>query len=192
MATAKKTSVTKKPTGGNTSKAKVAEVKHKEVEAPTRMKAFKEPEPTDLIMCRSVFPGRWYFVTPRTENILPFETKDAINYVEYQDLRQAMLSRSDDIMKPALVIEDEELLELPIWKPVKELYEKLYAVEDPTGILDLPYKQFKEAFTALPIGMKKSVSVTVASMVNEGTFDSMNKVKAIDEACGTNIALLLG
>lgn len=203
MATAKKTSTAKKSTGGNTSKAKAVEAKKKEVKkaevpieeapkkAPTRIKAMKEPDPSELIMCRSVFPGRWYFFTPRTHTVIPFEAKDSINYIEYQDLRAALLSRVDDVMKPAIVIEDEEILELPVWRPIKELYNDLYAVEDPTLLLQRPYAEFKEEFSNLPIGMKKNLSVTVASMVNEGTFDSMNKVKVIDKACGTNIAILL-
>lgn len=191
-----KTSSTKKSAGGESTASKTEAVEAENIKVtkevkPTRISAVKEPVLSEMIMCRSVFPGKFYFSCPKTKMIVPFEAQGDVNYIEYQDLRAAMTGQYPSINRPYIVIEDEEILELPIWKKIKELYESLYALDDIKSLLRLSYRDFKVQFEALPMGIKRAVSVTVSGLVQNGEFDEMRKIKIIDEACDTDIALLI-
>jgi hypothetical protein len=147
--------------------------------------------PDDLILCRSVFPGLLLFTGPKTKNTYTFYAKGDDCYVEYQDLLSAMLTKKRAITAPDIIIEDEELLEDVHWRDVKKTYEKLNKVGDINKLINLPYREFEKQFNILPIGTKKNIMLTVAALVREGEFDSMNKIEVIDKACGSNLAVLL-
>lgn len=148
-------------------------------------------KPNDLIPCRSIFNGRLLFTGSHSGLTYPFEGMNDMQYVEYQDLRAAMLGKKDPIMKPYIIIEDENLLEDMHWKAVKERYDLIYKYADIDDILSLPTPKFKEEFRSLPIGLKKNVMLAVSTMVKNGEFDSANKIRVIDEELGTNLIMLL-
>ena len=148
-------------------------------------------EPTDIVMCHSVFPGRFLFSGPKTKIIYPFEACGDENPVEYQDLLAAMMSKKKSIMAPFIVVDDEELLEDVRWKQVKKVYDSMFAIKDMDKFLSMPFATFKKTFEKLPAGIKKNVMLEISARVRDGEFSEMNKIRLVDEACSSNIAVLL-
>jgi hypothetical protein len=155
------------------------------------VKPTREYKPNDIIQCHSVFPGRFLFSGPKTKAVYPFEASGDICYVEYQDLLSAMLAKKKSIMAPYIVVDDEDLLETIHWKQVKKIYDDMYAAKDLDKLLDMPFQTFKKNFEKLPIGAKRRVMMTISSRVRSGEFSEMNKIRLVDEACSSNIAVLL-
>ena len=93
-------------------------------------------------------------------------------------------------MAPYIVIDDEELLEQAHWQQLKKLYDKTFVLDDIESIIELPTIDFKKVFNELPAGSKRSVMLVASDMVKDGRLDSINKVSIIDEACGTNLAVM--
>lgn len=155
------------------------------------VKQAREYKPNDIIQCHSVFPGRFLFSGPKTKAVYPFEASGDICYVEYQDLLSAMLAKKKSIMAPYIVVDDEDLLETIHWKQVKKIYDDMYAAKDLDKLLDMPFQTFKKNFEKLPIGAKRRVMMTISSRVRSGEFSEMNKIRLVDEACSSNIAVLL-
>jgi hypothetical protein len=155
------------------------------------VKPVREYKPNDIIQCHSVFPGRFLFSGPKTKAVYPFEASGDICYVEYQDLLSAMLAKKKSIMAPYIVVDDEDLLETIHWKQVKKIYDDMYAAKDLDKLLDMPFQTFKKNFEKLPIGAKRRVMMTISSRVRSGEFSEMNKIRLVDEACSSNIAVLL-
>lgn len=151
----------------------------------------KKYEPTDTIMCHSVFPGTFLFSGPKSKIVYPFEAPGDENPVEYQDLLAAMMAKKPSIMAPYIVIDDEELLEDAKWKQVKKTYDDMFAVKDMDKFLSLPFEAFKKAFDKLPMGIKKNVMLEISSRVRDDRFSEMRKIRLVDEACSSNIAVLL-
>jgi DNA topoisomerase-3 len=90
------------------------------------------------------------------------------------------------------LIEDEELLENPRWADVAKFYEdEVYTLEDVNAVLNLPITNFKSALEQLPKGLAKSLQVEVSSKIEDGTFDSLQKIKIIDEVFGTDFRSIL-
>jgi hypothetical protein len=154
-------------------------------------KSARKYEPGDMIMCHSVFPGRYFFSGPKTKVVYPFEASGDETPVEYQDLQSAMMAKKKSIMAPYIVIDDEELLEDPRWKNVKKVYDTMFVIKDMDKLLSEPFDSFKKNFEVLPIGAKRKVMMEISSRVRDGEFSEMNKIRLVDEACNSNIAVLL-
>ena len=157
----------------------------------TEEKVLRKYEPTDMIMCHSVFPGKYFFSGPKTKTIYPFEASGDETPIEYQDLQSAMVSKKKSIMLPYIVIDDEELLEDPRWKNVKKVYDTMFAIKDMDKLLAMPFDSFKKNFDILPLGAKKKVMMEISARVRDGVFSEMVKIRLVDEACNSNIAVLL-
>ena len=154
-------------------------------------KVTRHYEDSDLIPCRSIMSGYLNMYMPKTKLVMEWTGNGDICNIEYQDLRAAMISRAPHIMKPYIIIEDEELLELPEWSAVKKLYESMYTTDDISEVLDLPIDQMKQVIKQLPAGAKSALVSIARERIDNQTFDSMNKIKAIDEEFGTDLMLFM-
>lgn len=175
--------VTKKAT----TKATTSTVAETEVKT-TKPKTFSQ---TDTILCRSVTPG-WLGVPGKSGMYYVFANYGDETEIEYGDLFALKNSHSRYIYDPLFVIEDEELLENPRWKDISEFYsDKVYGMDDINNVLNKPNNAFKNTLTTLPKGLLKAITVEVAKRIEDGTFDSIRKIKALDEVCGTDFGKMI-
>lgn len=178
-------------TSATKTKAEDTEVKKDTVkETGAEVKKPKKYEPDDLIPCRSMYAGTLLFTGDKTKITYEFSNMGDFRYIEYQDLLSALLVRKKSLFAPYIIIEDEELLENVHWQEVKKVYDGLYDREDLVNLINLPTMRFSEEFRKLPSGFKSTIATMVSEMISEGTFDSINKIKIIDEECGTDLKLL--
>lgn len=187
----------KKTTKPATEKVAEVAVETTAVEAPVKTtktapkKEYRQFNQTDLILCRSVTAG-WLGVSGKSGQYYVFENFGDECEIEYQDLFALKSRHSNYIYAPHFVIEDEELLENPRWADVAKFYdEEVYTLEDVDAVLNLPTTNFKSALQQLPRGLAKSLQVKVAEKIEDGTFDSLQKIKMIDEVFGTDFRSIL-
>ena len=163
-------------------------------EKVVKKEAKKEPRQfnqNDLILCRSVTAG-WLGCSGKSGQYYVFENFGDECEIEYQDLFALKSRHSNYIYAPHFVIEDEELLENPRWADVAKFYdEKVYTMEDVEEILNLPINNFEAALKKLPKGLAKSLQVRVAQKIEDGTFDSLKKIKIIDDVYGTDFRSII-
>lgn len=158
------------------------------VAAPSKKREYKGD---DLIPCKSMVQGEMIYKSRKSGNKYVWSNYGDVTEVEYQDLMGLRAARSKYIFAPLIIIEDEELLNEIRWKDVKKLYENLYSIADIYNALDLPNPQFRAALEKMPNSFRKAVSSEVSRRLDEGLFDSIQKVKIIDEICGTDLQILL-
>lgn len=165
---------------------KVTEAK-KEIKKPLP----KQFNQNDLILCRSVTAG-WLGVSGKSGQYYIFMNAGDYQEIEYQDLFALKSKHSSYLYDPLFVIEDEELLENPRWADIKQFYEeKVFTNKDVDEVLNLPIDQFKSVLPKLPKGLAKTLQVRVATKIEDGTFDSLGKIKAIDDAFGTDFTSII-
>lgn len=153
----------------------------------------KEPRQfnqNDLILCRSVTAG-WLGVSGKSGQYYVFENFGDECEIEYQDLFALKSRHSQYIYAPLFVIENEELLENPRWKDIATFYDDEVFKQDIEDILNLPVSNFEYALRKLPKGLAKTLQVKVAEKIENGTFDSLKKIKIIDEVFGTDFRSVL-
>ena len=112
-----------------------------------------------------------------------------VEYVEYQDLRSEVLNKkSAYIYKPLIIIEDEDfLLQNP---SLAKMYEDICSPDD--IVLKLRKSSIDEMrrfIIALPSGIKENVKNIAATMIKEGSLDSVRKIKVLDEIFETDLTM---
>lgn len=191
--TTKKTTTASRAAAAKTTAAKAVSndvVTENEAVVET-VKTPRKYEQTDLILCRSVTPG-WMAAYGKSGMQYIFSNYGDECEIEYGDLYALKNARSRYLYDPLFVIEDEELLDNPRWKDIAEFYsEKVYGMDDIDHVLNLPNNKFKSSLSELPRGLAKAIAVEVAKRIENGSFDSLKKVKVIDEVCGTDFWTLM-
>lgn len=157
---------------------------------PQKPKNIREYKPDEAIPCHSMFAGTYLFSGIKTGMVYEFSNIGDTGWIEYQDLFAALLSRKDSLFAPKIIIDDDELLEGRYWSELKDTYDGMYTREDLINLINMPTTDFAVHFKRLPIGFKNTVSTMVGEMIANGTFDSNNKIKIIDEVCGTDLKLI--
>lgn len=164
-----------------TDNAEIKETKEKEVK-----KAYA-PSPTDSIPCHSIIGGYVNFRGGKTGTVYSWYDNGDVSNVEYQDLRAAMLSKSAYIFDPIIIIDNEDILNIPEWKPVKDLYENMYSIDDLTRVFDLPTGQMTSVINKMPRGAKKALITLAKTLMDDGRLADINKIKALDKLLGTDL-----
>ena len=153
--------------------------------------AVRKYEADDTVPVRSITKGELLMPGRKSGILYRWAGAGDVEEVEYQDLYALKVRRSAYVYEPLCVIDDEELLADPKWKDVVALYQTMYDTEDISAILRLPVNQFKKVLKQVPKGLLNSIKVEVATQIENGKFDSINKIKAIDELCGTDLLCLI-
>lgn len=161
------------------------------VQATETKKVPKKYEAQDLIPCRSITQGLLLMPGKQSNILYRWDGYGDVQEVEYRDLYSLKSSRSRYIYDPAFIIEDEELVEDTRWKDVKTLYDNMYDSSDISAIINLTPAKFKSVLSQLPVGMKNAIKIEIATRINDGTFDSIKKIEAVDEICGTELKMLI-
>lgn len=147
----------------------------------------KDYAPTDTIKCLSVTHGELIMKGIKSDLMYTWAGFGDIAYVEYQDLFAAKTRKSDFIYAPYFVIEDDELLSQDRWADVKKFYDGMYTYRDANDILQLDLPSFQRAIETSPKGLQKAIQVEMVTQLENGTFDSLQKIKLMDDICGTDI-----
>jgi len=160
--------------------------KKKEV---TKKKAPKF-ELTDLILCKSVTGGELLFPSKKTGMLYVWSNFGDTCEVEYQDLRALKSTRSPYLYRPLFIIEDEDLVEL--WsKDLLPIYTKFAGLEDIDDFFNLPVDEFERKLREVPVGVQGAIKTFASEKIQNGTFDSNNKINILDEILGTDLKIYL-
>lgn len=147
----------------------------------------KEYSPTDTVRCVSVTHGELIMRGRKSDLMYTWSGYGDVAYVEYQDLYAAKTRKSDFIYLPFFVIEDDELLSQSRWADVREFYENMYSFADVNDVLQLDTASFRQTIENAPKGLQKAIQVEMVTRLEDGTFDSLQKIKLMDEICDTDL-----
>lgn len=164
------------------------EIVEAEVKKPV-VKVTRKYDPDEQITCRSITYGELLVVGPKSKLLYSWSNYGDTTPVEYQDLQALRSIRSAHLLKPRIIVEDEELIAQ--WgKDFENMYSKIVDV-DVEKILDLPLGKFKTALKNAPNGVQQAVKNIAGEKILDGSLDSLAKIKAIDEILGTDLKLYL-
>jgi hypothetical protein len=171
---------TKKTKSDATAKVEKAETSKK----PAPAKTAKKFAPADTIECRSVTGGELIMIGPKTHLQYTWSDYGDTAWVEYQDLQALQSRKSNFLIKPRFIIEDEDLVEQ--WGTMlKPIYNKVIdtTIED---LFELPLMKFKAQLSVVPDGVKDAIKTKAVQMIESEELYDIRKVREIDAAWGTD------
>ena len=170
------------------STSKTEEVKTEEVKQTVSKPEPKKFNPNDGIRCRSVTHGILFVDGLATNMKYTFVDYDYETEITYRDLVALVVARNKAIYNPRIIIMDEDFIaEYPA---LGKFYKEHFATKNIKEILDMPDYQMKEAISKLPKGAIESLKSIAVNMIVSGEIDSIRRIKALDEAFGTDLSLL--
>lgn len=143
---------------------------------------------SDGIVCRSIVQGGLFMEGAKTHMLYEWVDYGDKTQVEYADLAAAVRVKSSYVFSPLFIVEDEDFIEE--FAQLKKFYTENYTVQDLEAILMYPVDKMISEISALPKSALDSIKVLAASSIDEGTLDSVKKIKALDELLGTNLSVL--
>lgn len=151
----------------------------------------KKFEVTDGIPCRSITSGGLYMSGIKSHIMYEWSDNGDVTEVEYQDIVAAIRSNVSYISKPYFIIEDEDIIAQ--FPQLNKIYASMYSFKDLKEILtDIPAKSMKSTILSLPEGAKESIKNIASQMISNGTLDSVQKIKILDEIFDTELMLMTG
>lgn len=138
-----------------------------------------------LIRCVSITSGELIMVGEKTKTVYRWADNGDDQDVEYQDLIYATRGKSGFVFKPRFIIDNEEFLNQN--PAVREKYETMYTFNDLQEVLALDPQSMKQTILSLPEGAKDSIKSMAATMIANGTLDSVTKIKILDEIFDTQL-----
>ena len=173
----------------NTKPETVETVKAEEaVPIETSKKSVKKFNPDDMILCQSICVGQTFVKGFKSGTIYTFEALGAEEYIEYRDLVAAVRSKDSILFKPFIVVLDEDFINEQ--KTLKSFYENMYTPEDFEEFFKLRPNQMVEVLNNMPIGFRETIKSMAVGKIQDGVFDSVARIKALDDYFGTKMMLL--
>lgn len=140
--------------------------------------------PDDRIACRSVTGGELILIGQKSQLQYNWADYNDVSYVEYQDLQALQSRKSNFLVKPRFIIEDEELVEQ--WgSMLKPIYDRVID-QDIEDFFALPLNKFKARLGVMPDGLKDAIKTKAAQMIQSEELYDIRKVREIDMAWGTD------
>jgi len=160
-----------------------------EVVIKPEKKIARKYELIEGIPCRSITSGGLYMSGIKSRIMYEWADNGDVTEVEYQDLIAAVRSNSNYVMKPYFIIEDEEFIAQN--PQLNKVYESMYSIKDLRDVLTtLTPATMKKTILSLPDGAKESIKNIASQMISNGTMDSINKIKILDEIFDTKFVLM--
>lgn len=172
----------------NTKTETVETAEAKEVPVETSKKTVKKFNPDDLILCQSICVGQTFVKGFKSGVIYTFEALGAEEYIEYRDLIAAVRSKDSILFKPFIIVLDEDFINEQ--KTLKSFYDNMYTPEDFEEFFTLNPNQMVEALNNMPVGVRETIKSMAVGRIQDGTFDSVARIKALDNYFGTKMMLL--
>lgn len=154
----------------------------------TSKKSVKKFNPDDMILCQSICVGQTFVKGFKSGTIYTFEALGAEEYIEYRDLVAAVRSKDNIIFKPFIIVLDEDFINEQ--KTLKTFYENMYTPEDFEEFFKLRPNQMVEALNNMPVGIRETIKSMAVGKIQDGVFDSVARIKALDDYFGTKMMLL--
>ena len=158
------------------------------IEEVKQMPEKRQFDANDGIPCRSVTYGKLFVGGTKTGMVYTFSDYDDETDIEYRDLVALIRSKDKAIYKPRIIVMDEDFIaEYPT---LKKFYDDHFAVKNLKEILDMSDYEMRDAISKLPKGAVDTLKSMAVNQIVSGEIDSIRKIKALDEAFGTNLSLL--
>lgn len=149
-------------------------------------KSFKD---TDLIPCVSITVGKLVMPGSKSKEVYRWGDIGSVQEVEYRDLIDEVRQNSVYVFEPRFIIQDEDFLSQH--KDIEDKYGELYTPADIEQILQLSPTMIKAQLEKMPVGAQNALRDLAIRKINDGTLDSVQRVRALDEFFDTEMILKL-
>lgn len=170
-----------------TQEAPVEQAEEKVESKPKRQKRV-EIDRNEMIATRSSVNGLLIYISPRSKEKYTWDDFGSVEYMEMGEL-MTMKSSSPKFLKDAqLIIDDEEAAE---YLGLTKVYENLIDLDDLNDFFDKSTDEIAKVLPKLPEGLKRAIATRARALAEDGTLDSLGKIKIIEQELDVDIQMFI-
>lgn len=155
------------------------------VEKKTKRKFENE----ETIPCVSITPGEMFFEGEKSGTLYTFADADYVVEIEYRDLKYAVDRKNSMVFRPRFIVQDADFLAQ--YPQLDAVYAGLYSSRDLRDMLKGSPADLRRIIPTLPLGAQDALKHMAATMIDNGTLDSVQRIKALDDLFDTEMLLRL-
>lgn len=167
----------------------VEEVKVAETPAKPSRKSIATIDLNDLVPVVSLVDSV-IFVADSTKAEYEWDSKGDVLYITYGELISMKGRQKRFLDEMWVYIDDEEVVRALNLTSLYEKYDEIKSLEEYLNIHATNY-ELKEVLQKLPSSIKKSLGRQAAQLIEEGSLDGHQKIKALEESLGVDLTHLL-
>ena len=178
-----------------TAREKAAQKKAEEASTKVEEKVSTKPEPTkrakrieidrnEMIPCRSTVHGDLIYKSHRTRAKFIWEEFGTTLYLEMGELQDMNGSQRRYLHDGYIVVDDAEAAEL---LGLTKIYEEVAHIHSLDDLFDKSAEELLVTLPKLPVGMKSTLATKARELIEDGTLDSINKIRAIETVLGVDL-----
>ena len=168
-------------------KPKVEKVEQEQAAQETKKtvrRKISDIDRSELVPCRSLVEGLLVYKSARTGMRYVWEEFGSVEFIEYGEL-VTMRSSSPRFLRDCwIAVEDEDVAEA---LGLAKEYASASEVMDLDSFFDKKASELEEVVPNLPKGIKDTIATKARKMVEDGSLDSRNKIRVLEE--GLNVEL---
>ena len=166
-----------------------AEKPVEEAAVETKKSTERKFKDSDLLPCLSITGGELFVIGEKSNTLYVWSGEGDVVDVEYRDIVAAMRGGKTYIYNPNFIVQDDDFVKQN--KDIAKLYESLWTAQNLRDILALSPTDMRHCVEKLPNGAKESLKSIAMSAVNDGSLDSIKKVKILDDIFHTDMMIRL-
>lgn len=147
----------------------------------------KQIKNTDMVTVMNTTNGRVIYQSKRTGQEWVFSEYGQSYEIEFSELVAMNNTYRSFLRDPWLLIVDDSAYVDKLG--LTELYKTVFNPEQVEKFFTLPVDKMKELLSKAPIGMKELIASKAQEKITNGTFDSMSKIKFIQESLNVDFGL---
>lgn len=166
--------------------AQEVEVKKEEVKQPVRTKR-TQIDANELIPCRSTTHGELIYISKRTGERIVWDDFGNVQDITMGELKNLYSSSPKFITDVLFVIDDEEAVEA---LNLTKLYNGLFDLTNIEDFFDNSATQMSNLLDKMPLGLRQAIASKAGEKVKNGTLDSRNKIKVLQDKLKIDLLIL--
>lgn len=176
----------RKPVAKKVEEKAVKVVETVEETVPQKRTKRAEIDRNEMIPCRSATDGKLLYISDRTRARFVWANFGVTQYVEMGELLDMRASHPKFLDDVRLIVEDEDAVE---YLGLTAKYESLDGFDDLDKFFDKTADELAEMVPKLPKGIKDSLASRARKLIEQGTLDSNNKIRILEESLKVDLKL---
>ena len=175
-----KKSTATKTTASDNSEAKVSAVRPKKAE-------IRDFDPNTRVEVKSNFYGTLFYQSSVTGTVVEWSNYGDVNIMTLAELKNMRNSQRRFFVDNWVTIIGEDAQEILEWLQIDKYYGEYSDIGDIDEVFDWTPAKIKSEVSKMPSGLKNSIALKAYDMIEGGELDSINKIRAIEEATGCDL-----
>lgn len=142
---------------------------------------------TDLVCVKSCFYGNLIYKSRKSGSIVEWNDFDSEQYMSVEELLTMRNTQPTFFKEPWVRVVGDNADDVSSFLQLNRYCKNVLPFEELNELFELSASELKDTVSALTPSMQESIARYAIEKINNGTFDELKKIRAIEDATGFDL-----